>query len=462
MITRPKGTIDILPADAGKWHFVENAARETARLYNLREIRTPNFEHTDLFLRGVGETTDIVNKEMYTFTDKGGRSITLKPEGTAGVARAYVENGLANEPKPLKMYYITPVYRYERPQAGRLREHRQFGVELYGASAPSIDAEAILIARSLLYRLGIKSLALHINSVGCPDCRKVYNEALRAYLKERLPKMCPACNARFEKNPLRILDCKEAACKEITEAAPHITDYLCHDCKEHFSGLQSLLKIYGVAYKVNPYIVRGLDYYNRTVFEFVADSERAQGTVCGGGRYDRLVEEVGGNPEPAVGFGMGIERLLNVMEADGLLKNADEAPDYYLIRVDVPMSKDQIEEIARKAAEELRQQGKSVDFDDLERRVADVNPNELIAKIVYQVAEEVRQQGKSVDFDHLNRSVKAQFKAADRANAKNAVVIGGDEVKLNALTQRNLKTGIESPVEFGYSSLKGLLLKAIL
>ncbi|MDR1092988.1 MAG: histidine--tRNA ligase [Clostridiales bacterium] len=405
MITKPKGTIDILPADSGKWHFIENTARETARLYNLREIRTPNFEHTELFLRGVGETTDIVNKEMYTFTDKGGRSVTLKPEGTAGVARAYVENGLANEPKPLKMYYITPVYRYERPQAGRLREHRQFGVEIYGAANPSIDAETIMIARDTLKRLGIESAALNINSVGCPDCRKAYHETLRAYLKERLPQMCPTCNERFEKNPLRILDCKSPGCAGITANAPHITDYLCEPCKGHFDGVKKILDIYGVQYKVNPYIVRGLDYYNRTVFEFVADSERAQGTICGGGRYDRLVGDVGGSPEPAVGFGMGIERLINIMEAEGLLFDTAAKIDAYLVRAD-----------------------------------------DSAAETIYKMAAEFRAQERNIEFDHLNRSVKAQFKAADKLGAEYAVVVGADELRSGAAKVKNLKTGKETAV----------------
>lgn len=406
MINRPKGTIDILPSESAKWHLIEDAARLIAGLYNLREIRTPNFEHTELYLRGVGDTTDIVNKEMYTFTDRGGRSITLKPEGTAGVARAYIENGMANESKPQKLYYVTPVYRCENVQHGRLREHRQFGVEVFGAADPSADAEVIMIARALLNLLNIKSTVLNINSVGCPDCRKAYGSILQRYLKERLSSMCPVCNARFSKNPLRILDCKEGACKAVTASAPLVTAYLCEPCKEHFEGLKRILKLYGVSFKVNPYIVRGLDYYNRTVFEFIADSERSQGTVCGGGRYDRLVEDVGGSPEPAVGFGMGIERLLIVMEAEGFEFPSSNDLDVYIIRAD-----------------------------------------NSAADAVLKLAEELRGEMIRTDLDHLNRSVKAQFKAADKAGAQFAVIIGGDELKTKTAKVKNLSGGKETNVK---------------
>ena len=332
MINIPKGTKDVIPSESYKWHFVEDKAREVAKEFCMQEIRTPVFEHTELFLRGVGDTTDIVNKEMYTFNDKGGRSITLKPEGTAGVARAFIENGLGENPQPTKMYYITPVFRYERPQAGRLREHHQFGVEIYGSATPQADAEVILIARAMLNKVGIKDdmLALNINSIGCPKCRADYNRALKEYFSARIGEMCSTCRERLDKNPLRILDCKEEKCKEIGAGAPVILDYLCDDCKKHHEELCKALEAVGVKYTVNPHIVRGLDYYTRTVFEFISTAIGAQGTVCGGGRYDGLVQQVGGKPTPAAGFGMGIERLLMVMQNTGIQIPQPAGPDVYL------------------------------------------------------------------------------------------------------------------------------------
>ena len=318
MINIPKGTKDVLPQESYKWHYVEDLARKTAKDFCASEIRTPTFEHTELFLRGVGDTTDIVNKEMYTFEDKGGRSITLKPEGTAGVARAFIENSLYAGAQPTKMYYITPVFRYERPQAGRLREHHQFGVEYYGSDSPYADVEVMMIAKTFFDRLGIRKLQLNINSIGCRKCRKDYNEALKEYLRSELDKMCPTCRERFEKNPLRILDCKEEGCKAITAGAPVILDYLCDDCRAHHESVCAQLTKLGIDFKVNPHIVRGLDYYTRTVFEFISSDIGAQGTVSGGGRYNDLIEDVGGKPCPAVGFGMGLERLILTMEALGL------------------------------------------------------------------------------------------------------------------------------------------------
>ena len=329
MINIPKGTKDVVPSESYKWHFIEDKARQIAKEFCMREIRTPVFEHTELFLRGVGDTTDIVNKEMYTFNDKGGRSITLKPEGTAGVARAFIENGLGENPQPTKMYYITPVFRYERPQAGRLREHHQFGVEIYGSATPQADAEVILIARAMLNKVGIKDdmLSLNINSIGCPKCRADYNRALKEYFSARIDGMCSTCRERLDKNPLRILDCKEEGCRKIAADAPVILDYLCDDCKNHHEQLRSALEAAGVKYTINPHIVRGLDYYTRTVFEFISTAIGAQGTVCGGGRYDGLVQEVGGKPTPAAGFGMGIERLLMVMQNTGIVIPEPAGPE---------------------------------------------------------------------------------------------------------------------------------------
>ncbi|MBQ7948296.1 MAG: histidine--tRNA ligase, partial [Clostridia bacterium] len=287
MINIPKGTKDVLPQDSYKWQYVEGMAREVADLFNIKEIRTPVFEHTELFQRGVGDTTDIVTKEMYTFKDKGDRSITLKPEGTAGAARSFIENGMGNGVLPAKMYYIIPAFRYERPQAGRLREFHQFGVEVYGSASAQTDAETIFTADTLLKKLGLQ-IKLYINSIGCPTCRAAYNKALKEFFEPHLNELCGDCKTRFEKNPLRLLDCKEDGCKKINADAPKILDYLCDDCSAHFEEVKACLTLAGVEYEIDPRIVRGLDYYTRTVFEFVSTSIGAQGTVCAGGRYDGL------------------------------------------------------------------------------------------------------------------------------------------------------------------------------
>lgn len=314
-IQAPKGTKDVLPGESYKWQYIEKEMRDLCRLYGINELRTPIIEHTELFMRGVGDTTDIVQKEMYTFKDKGDRSITLKPEGTAGMVRAFLENRLFNEALPQKMYYLNaPVFRYEKPQAGRLREHHQFGVEFFGASSFEADAEIIMLALSLLRRLGLDELTLHLNSIGCGKCRREYNKALFDYLKSHIDGMCKTCQDRLERNPMRILDCKEERCKEICRSAPRTLDYLCDDCRAHFERLKRCLDTCGVKYVVDPDIVRGLDYYTGTVFEIVSTRIGSQGTVCGGGRYNNLVEELGGQSLPAVGFGMGMERLLMVME----------------------------------------------------------------------------------------------------------------------------------------------------
>ena len=399
MINIPKGTKDVLPSEAYKWHFVENTARRIAALYGLREIRTPTFEHTELFLRGVGDTTDIVNKEMYTFLDKGERSITLKPEGTAGVVRAFIENGLAGGVLPLKMYYLTPVFRYERPQAGRLREHHQFGVEIFGGKGPETDAEVILLARDYIRALGVEGVELNLNSIGCKHCRPKFNEALREYLRPHLSEMCPTCNARFEKNPLRILDCKEEACAKINEGAPKSVDFLCDECREHFEALKSILDGCGVPYKLNSKLVRGLDYYSKTVFEFVSTAIGSQGTVLGGGRYDTLIENLGGPSVPAVGFGSGIERMLLVLENTGKPVPAEPPLTAYVAGLD---------EEGRRAA--------------------------------FALANELRQAGISADVDHASRSVKAQFKYAGKIGARFVVVIGADELASGEYTVKDMQT----------------------
>ena len=317
MISVPKGTKDVLPNQSYKWQYIEDAAREVARVFNYKEVRTPVFEHTELFQRGVGETTDVVKKEMYTFLDKGGRSMTLKPEGTAGVARMFIENGLASSPMPIKTFYITPAFRYENPQAGRLREFHQFGIEVFGSLSPETDAEVIFAASSFLNKLKIKGVKLEINSIGCPICRAEYNKALKNYFKPHLENMCPTCRSRFDKNPLRMLDCKEEGCKKITARAPEILDYLCPDCKKHFERVKELLSSQGLQYSVNSRIVRGLDYYTRTVFEFLSGEIGSQSAVCAGGRYDNLLKELGGNDLPAIGFAAGVERLILLMENTG-------------------------------------------------------------------------------------------------------------------------------------------------
>ena len=406
MINIPKGTKDVLPADSYKWQYVEGVARETARLFNLKEIRTPVFEHTEVFLRGVGDTTEIVTKEMYTFRDKGDRSITLKPEGTAGVARSFIENGLAGGVLPAKMYYIIPAFRYERPQAGRLREFHQFGVEIFGAEGADTDAEVIALADSLLKNLGLR-VKLHINSIGCPACRAAYNKALREYFSPHLEALCYDCKTRFEKNPLRLLDCKEEGCRKINAAAPTILEYLCPECAAHFEALKTYLSLAGIAYEIDPRIVRGLDYYTRTVFEFVSDDIGAQGTVCGGGRYDGLIAELGGAPAPAVGFAAGIERLLLVMEATGVEIPRPEGPTAYL-----------------------------AGLDDACREKA------------FGLCVKLRAAGIAAETDHMKRSVKAQFKYADKLGAKYVAVIGGNELESGAMNVKRMATSESETVTF--------------
>ena len=407
MINVPKGTKDVLPEQSYKWQFVESTAREVAKVFNLKEIRTPVFEHTELFQRGVGETTDVVTKEMYTFEDKGGRSITLKPEGTAGVARSFIENGLVNSPLPLKSFYITPCYRYERPQAGRLREFHQFGIEVFGSPEPDTDAEVIFAASTFLDKLGIKDTRLEINSIGCKTCRTEYNKALKEYFRPHLDNMCATCRERFDKNPLRMIDCKEEGCKKITAKAPKILDYLCPDCAAHFEKVKGYLSALGVDYTVNPDIVRGLDYYSRTVFEFVSTSIGAQGTVCGGGRYDGLISELGGGTVPAIGFAAGLERLILLMENTAVAFPEPSAPQIYL-----------------------------AGMDDSTRLKA------------FEIANSLRLKGVSAECDHMSRSVKAQFKYADKLGAKYTAVIGESEMQSGACNLKRMSDGQIFPTAF--------------
>ncbi len=406
MINIPKGTKDVLPDEAYKWHYVESVVRDVAADFNAREIRTPTFEHTELFLRGVGDTTDIVNKEMYTFEDKGKRSITLKPEGTAGVARSFIENGLANRAMPLKMYYITPVFRYERPQAGRLREHHQFGVEFYGASGADTDAEVILLAHTILTRLGL-SVKLNINSMGCAHCRKAYNDALREYLRSNYDDLCETCKVRFEKNPLRILDCKVETCKNLVENAPKITDYLCDECSSHFERLKAFLSLSGLEYTVNPLIVRGLDYYTKTVFEFVTTDLGSQGTVCGGGRYDNLISQLGGGQVPGVGFGMGLERVMMLMDTKGVSYGEDKNCQVFIATM----------------GENAYNKG-------------------------YELMMNLRKNGVAADIDHMARGIKAQFKYSDKIGAKFVATIGDNELEKGEVALKNMADGTVENLTF--------------
>lgn len=400
-----KGTKDVLPKDVHKNQYIEATALDIASKFGYKEIRTPVFEHTELFQRGVGDTTDVVQKEMYTFDDKGGRSITLKPEGTAGAVRSYLENGLCNEALPQKVCYLISCYRYEKPQAGRLREFHQFGVECFGSASPLADAEIIALAKSLFDTLGVKDLNLEINSIGCPTCRAEYHKALKKYFSSRKDELCDTCKSRLDRNPMRILDCKSPICHEIAEGAPVVIDYLCDECKEHFENVQKYLKAQNIEYTINPQIVRGLDYYTKTVFEFVSNSIGAQGTVCGGGRYDGLVEELGGQHTPSLGFAMGIERLMLLMEAQGCEFPEAEKPDLFIVALG--------EKATLKAVE---------------------------------IAKDMREEGFSALLDLNQRSVRAQMKYADKLGAKFNVVIGDNEVEAKTAKLKNMQTGEETEI----------------
>ncbi|KEH99482.1 histidine--tRNA ligase [Clostridium botulinum] len=395
-IQAPKGTKDLLPMDSYKWHYIEGKLKGLASEYALREIRTPIFEHTELFERGVGETTDVVQKEMYTFKDKGDRSITLKAEGTAPAARAFIENGLFNEALPIKMFYFTPVFRYENVQKGRLRQHHQFGVEVFGSSEASVDAEIIGLAMRAFKEFGINNLELNINNIGCPECRKKYNDALREYFKEQYDELCDTCKTRYERNPMRLLDCKNKKCKEIGKNAPVILDYVCDDCKNHFENLKTYLDALSIEYKVNPYIVRGLDYYTKTVFEIINNDI----TVCGGGRYNGLIEEIGGKPTPAVGFGMGIERLILTLGENSIEIPKPQEMDIYV--------------------GSMGEKGKIESF---------------------KVVNALREKGIKAECDHMNKSVKAQMKYANKIEALYSMIIGDTEIEEGKVNLKRMEDG---------------------
>ncbi len=404
-IQRPKGTQDLLPGSVEQWQYLEETIRSVCREYGYEEIRTPMFEATELFQRGVGQTTDIVQKEMYTFLDKGDRSMTLRPEGTASVCRAYVENKLHGQPQPVKLYYMGPMFRYERPQSGRFRQFHQFGAEVLGADQPLVDAEVINLVWNLYQRLGLTQLEVHVNSVGCPVCRAKHREQLQDFLASRRNELCKDCQDRFERNPLRILDCKNPSCQTVTAGAPTTHDTLCEDCSTHFERVLALLNVAGVVYRVNPRLVRGLDYYTKTAFEVMVEEIGAQSAICGGGRYDKLVEEIGGPPTPGIGFAMGIERVLTALQVQHKLPEEKTGLFAMLIAL----------------GEKAQNKG-------------------------FSLLGDLRAQGMPVSMDLQGRNLKAQLKAANRQNARYALILGEEELERNMLILRDLTLGEQSEV----------------
>lgn len=398
MITNaPKGTKDILPDQVYRWHYVENRFADICAKYGFKEIRTPMFEHTEVFARGIGDTTDVVQKEMYTFNDHAGRSITLKPEGTSGAVRAFIEHKQYAEVQPTKYYYVTDCFRYEKPQSGRLRHFHQFGIEVFGTPNMLADAEVISLGYDFLTELGITEIELRINSVGCPECRSKYREALREFLYPHYDELCNTCKDRYERNPMRILDCKSEVCQQIAKGAPRMLDYLCDDCRQAFEELKQNLTSLGIEYTIDPNIVRGLDYYTKTAFEFVTTKIGAQGTVCGGGRYDHLVEELGGPPIPGVGFGLGIERLLLLMEANQIEIPEENKPEVFVAVV-----------------------------------------GEAAKAFGLKLCRELRQKGVIAEMDTLARNIKGQFKYADRLGARYTLVIGEDELAKGVVSLKDM------------------------
>ena len=395
----------MLPRDSYKWHYIEEKWDEICREYGFRELRTPMFERTELFSRGVGDTTDIVQKEMYTFDDKGGRSITLKPEGTSPAVRAFLQNNLYADTQPTKIYYDTPCFRYENTQAGRLREFHQFGIENFGTASMLADAEIIALGHDFLSRMGIRDTELHISSVGCRKCRPVYRTALQDFLRPKYDCLCSTCRSRFDKNPMRILDCKSSEDQELVKGAPMMLDYLCDDCRKDFEDLKTYLDEMGISYTVDPSIVRGLDYYTKTAFEFITTKLGAQGTVCGGGRYDHLIEEAGGPDMPGVGFGLGKERLLMLMDACGSSFGEAPAPQIFLAWIGD-------------------------------------GPKLYALRLLH----ELRSKGISADMDTRERNLKGQMKYANKLGAAYTAVIGDDEVASGEITLKNMSTSEQTKV----------------
>lgn len=419
IVQRPLGTADVTPAEIHKWYTVEQVAQDTAQTFGFREIRFPTFENTDLFLRSVGETTDVVQKEMYSVIARESK-FTLRPEGTAGTIRAVMQNGMLNDALPQKVFYITSCFRHEKPQAGRLREFHQFGAEMIGSASPAADAEMISMAHTLLCSLGLKNIELNINSIGCPVCRAEYHKALKAFFASKTSELCGTCLGRLEKNPMRILDCKSPICSDIAKDAPVITDFLCAECSEHFSKLKDLLDTMKISYKVNPKIVRGLDYYTKTVFEFITTDIGAQGTVLAGGRYDGLVEQLGGASTPALGFAAGLERLIMTMEKQGCDFMEQTKCDLYL----VPMG----DAAVKKSAE---------------------------------LAGIARAEGYTAEYDLMNRSLKAQMKYANKIGASFVIVLGDNELEAGKAKLRNMETGSESEIALDDSFIENFTTQAM-
>jgi len=405
LFRRPRGTQDILSPEVYNWQKIEDIIRSLCTVYGYEEIRTPVFEYTELFSRGVGQTTDIVEKEMYTFTDRSGRSLTLRPEGTAPVVRAYLENKLYAEQPITKLFYIGPMFRYNRPQAGRLRQFHQFGVEFFGSPLPQADAEVISLCLEFYRSLGLKEVKLLLNSIGCKVCRPFYRQALKDYFKDYFDELCPTCQGRFERNPLRILDCKSESCHKIAEGAPLIIDYLCEDCAFHFEELRRYLQVLGLTYTLDPLLVRGLDYYNRTAFEIVTKDLDAQSSLGGGGRYDDLVEECGGESTPAVGFGIGLERTVLALKNKGLLEERKKSADIFVVKA-----------------------GKSVE------------------KESFLLLHKLRQEGFKAEQDYSGRSLKAQLKIAGRLEIPFSIILGEDELQRNKVVLRDMQSGTQEEV----------------
>lgn len=403
LITKaPKGTEDLLPQDSYRWQYLEKNFKDVCDRFGYKEIRVPTFEHTELFERGVGDTTDVVEKQMYTFLDKGGRSVTLRPEGTASVARSYLENNLYAGVLPLKMWYALPCFRYENKQKGRLREFHQFGIEAFGAKGPSIDAEVVALAITFLEGVGLSDLSVNINSIGCPECRKKYNEALKEYLRPKYDELCDTCKTRFDRNPLRILDCKSQICQDLAKDAPRLLDHICDDCREHFEGFKNALSNMGINYTIDSGIVRGLDYYTKTVFEIISGPF----TVCGGGRYDGLVEEFGGERTPAIGFGLGIERLLIRLAENGVELPDEGKPDLYI----APLG------------EKAQDSAQLITFN-------------------------LRKAGVKAETDQMGRGLKPQMKYSDKIGAKFTLVLGDNELETGNIKLKNMETGEQTEWE---------------
>jgi len=394
----PKGTEDLLPQDSFRWHFLEKKFKKVCDSFSYKEIRFPTFEHTELFERGVGDTTDVVQKQMYTFNDKGGRSITLRPEGTASVARSFLQHNQYAQALPFKAFYNVPCFRYENKQKGRLREFHQFGVEALGSYSPSIDAEIVSLALTFLKGVGLSDLSVNINSIGCSKCRERYKEALKDFLRPKFDELCPTCQERFERNPLRILDCKSEICQGLSKGAPILLDYICDECSEHFEQFKKYLNLLNINYTIDSGIVRGLDYYTKTVFEIISGPF----TVCGGGRYDGLIEEFGGEKIPGIGFGLGIERLLIRLDELGVEIPNDELLDLYLIAL-----------------------------------------GDTAKDYSFKLVNDLRSAGIKVDIDHMNRGLKSQMKYANKINCKYVVVLGDNEINNNSVNVKNMETGDE-------------------